>query len=167
LDSIKEVFASNLRRLRAHRTQAEMAELLKLPLRTYQRLEAAERFPREGTIKRITAKCGASEVDLFQAPGFRPPQTPEALLAKVADALGLNLPHPKPHTAPASQTNIGQEASLLQPPDPAADLIRFLTQAAPDDPKLEAILSAAQTVLRAELGQDEQTQSRGRDQRKK
>lgn len=54
--------------VRGDRTQAEMAEALGMPLRTYQRLEGAERFPQEATLEQITAKLGVSEESLFRIP---------------------------------------------------------------------------------------------------
>jgi transcriptional regulator with XRE-family HTH domain len=66
LGSIRKVFSFNLRMLRSDRTQAAMAELLGMPLRSYQRLESAEAFPQEATLEQITSKLGVTEESLFQ-----------------------------------------------------------------------------------------------------
>jgi transcriptional regulator with XRE-family HTH domain len=77
--------------LRADRTQAAMAELLAMPLRSYQRLENAEAFPQESTLEQITSKLGVPEESLFQdqsAPALpRPADSRAIILGRVVAIL--------------------------------------------------------------------------------
>lgn len=67
LNTIEEVVSFHLRRLRADRTQAEMAEFLGLPLRSYQALEYGS-VPRPETRRIIAEKLGITETQLFLDP---------------------------------------------------------------------------------------------------
>lgn len=71
MDTIREAFAFNLKLKRGKRTQAEFAEFLGLPLRTYQKIEAGN-VPQRATMKQLTLKLGVSEVELVQMPGGAP-----------------------------------------------------------------------------------------------
>lgn len=67
LNTIEEVIAFHFRRLRGSRTQSEMAELLGLPLRSYQALEYGS-VPRPETRRIVAEKLGIQETELFLDP---------------------------------------------------------------------------------------------------
>lgn len=91
MGTIRKAFAFNLRIARGTRTQHAMAEALEMPLRTYQRLEGAERFPQEATLEQITAKLGVSEESLFYIAGSKAPPTRSDLLGDlILEIVGLD-----------------------------------------------------------------------------
>lgn len=72
LRTIEEVIAYHLKRLRGDNTQSDMAELLGLPLRSYQYLEKGS-VPRPETRRLIAEKLGISETELFLDPDLSSP----------------------------------------------------------------------------------------------
>lgn len=85
LETIEKVFAHNLRVLRGKSTQADMAERLSMPLRTYQKFEAAQVIPQAETRRQLADKLGVPETRLFQDPDLA--RVPGADLLREALAL--------------------------------------------------------------------------------
>lgn len=67
LKTIRDAFSFNLKLLRGSRTQAEMAEFLSIPLRTYQKIETGT-LPTGATMEAVTQKLGVDEISLVQLP---------------------------------------------------------------------------------------------------
>lgn len=67
MDTIRDLFSANLRRLRGKRTQADIAEVAKIPFRTYQNMEAGV-IPQEATLRAVAQAFGVPETTLFQDP---------------------------------------------------------------------------------------------------
>lgn len=65
LKSLEEVFKANLLRLRGSRTQADIAELAGIPLRSYQNVEANGAIPQGPNRKAIAQALGVPETHLF------------------------------------------------------------------------------------------------------
>ena len=65
MKSIEEIFRTNLIRLRANRTQAEIAELAGIPLRSYQHVESTGAIPQAPNRKAIAKALNVEESDLF------------------------------------------------------------------------------------------------------
>lgn len=105
LKTIDEVFAYNLRRLRADRTQSSIAEAAKLSLRSYQALEAGAIPKRRLTRSRLAAALGAeTETVLFQDPELStsaPTAIPQAQIDEIKRAIAER---EKPHTTLVSVT---------------------------------------------------------------
>jgi transcriptional regulator with XRE-family HTH domain len=78
--TIEEVFSENLKRLRGDRTQAYIAELAGVPLRSYQKSEALQ-LPRPDNRRAIARAFGVSEAELFLDPALA--SRPAAVPAKV------------------------------------------------------------------------------------
>lgn len=76
MNTVREALGFNLRMIRGDRTQAEMAELIGLPLGSYQRLDAGDVFPRPDTLAQLAAKLGVSEASLVQLPDEPKPLSP-------------------------------------------------------------------------------------------
>lgn len=89
MESIRQILGFNLRLLRGDRTQAELAEVLGLPLRSYQRIESGVAFPQESTLKQITTKLGVSESALFQDQTAPALQTRSSLLGEIVTLLAI------------------------------------------------------------------------------
>jgi transcriptional regulator with XRE-family HTH domain len=70
LENINELFIQNLIRLRQENgmTQAEMAEAAGVDIRTYQKYEYKQTFPRPDKIRRMARALGVTESDLFKDP---------------------------------------------------------------------------------------------------
>lgn len=76
--NIEEVISLRMRELRGKRTQAEMAEILNIPFRTYQTIESGS-IPRSETRKTISETLNISETYLFLDPDLTSPTTDQAL----------------------------------------------------------------------------------------
>jgi transcriptional regulator with XRE-family HTH domain len=70
LATIEEVFSRNLKTLRGVRTQAEIAELADIPLRSYQRAEYGE-IPQQPNREAIAKAYGVPVNSLFIDPELR------------------------------------------------------------------------------------------------
>lgn len=79
LKTIKEVFKSNLRRLRGDRTQADMASLAGIPFPSYRAFEYG-RIPQGENLAALAAALGVSETALFLDPDLVREPTPEQAL---------------------------------------------------------------------------------------
>jgi transcriptional regulator with XRE-family HTH domain len=88
LETLEQVFAYNLRILRGGLTQADMAERLGVPLRTYQKFEAASVIPQAETRRSLASKLGVPETRLFLDPDLTKP-TKEQAFQVLKEALGL------------------------------------------------------------------------------
>lgn len=88
LDTLEKVFAHNIRKLRGKQTQAEMAERLDMPLRTYQKFEAGN-IPQAATRHELALKLGVPETALFLDPELSAPTA-----AQVCDVLSAALQNP-------------------------------------------------------------------------
>lgn len=90
--SIKEVFSSNLRKLRGDRTQAEVAEAANIALRTLQKLESGQ-LPREENLMGLAKAFDVPETQLyFDEDLVRQPGPAEALKI-LAEALNIEPPN--------------------------------------------------------------------------
>lgn len=78
LVTIREVFVKNLREFRAGRTQAQIAELAGIPLRSYQRAEYGD-IPQEDNLKAIARAFGVTPTRLFLDPALIAPSMETAL----------------------------------------------------------------------------------------
>jgi transcriptional regulator with XRE-family HTH domain len=76
LETINKVFALNLRNLRGDRNQEEIAELAKVPTRTYQRYEAGVLPKRRQITARLARALKVPESRLFLDPDAMPKVTP-------------------------------------------------------------------------------------------
>jgi transcriptional regulator with XRE-family HTH domain len=76
LKTIREVFKSNLKRLRGRRTKEQLAELAGVAFPTYRNAERG-RIPHSGTLKAIARAFGVTEPALFLDPDLAP-KTPSA-----------------------------------------------------------------------------------------
>lgn len=65
MKTIEEIFRKNLIRLRGSRTQALIAELAGIPLRSYQHVESTGAIPQSPNRMAIAKALGVEEVDLF------------------------------------------------------------------------------------------------------
>lgn len=90
LRTIEEVVAYHLRRLRGDSTQSEMADILGIPLRTYNALENGQ-IPRPETRKIIAQKLGITETELFLDPDLMRPPTPADALEVLSEFVKKNL----------------------------------------------------------------------------
>lgn len=78
LKTIREVFVHNLRVLRADRTQAQIAEMAEIPLRSYQRAEGGD-IPQDENLIAIAGALGVSMTRLFLDSDLTDPQPEQAL----------------------------------------------------------------------------------------
>lgn len=93
LRTIEEVVAYHLRRLRGQSTQSEMADMLGIPLRTYNALENGQ-IPRPETRRIIAQKLGIGETELFLDPDLTKPPNAGAALEVLSEFVKKNLPKP-------------------------------------------------------------------------
>ncbi len=87
LKTINEVWAFNLRRFRAKRTQSDIAEAVGMSLRGYQHLETGALPKSQGTTAIIAKVLGVSESRLFADPDEVPKPSAKEALKIVEDAL--------------------------------------------------------------------------------
>ncbi len=83
MNSIRDVFAHNLRQIRKGRklTQNQFAEAIRIPLSTLQKYEGGT-IPQEESLRELVAKLGvASETELFLDPDLIAHPDPESALA--------------------------------------------------------------------------------------
>lgn len=86
LGTIEQNFALNLRVLRGDRTQAEMAEHLGMPLRTYASLESGTIVPQAETRAKLAERLRESEGRLFADPDYvATPEEAVKILAKYVE----------------------------------------------------------------------------------
>lgn len=85
LNTIREVFAHNLKSLRGKRQLKEVAAAAGIPYRTYQNMENGV-IPQEETLRKIALVLGVSETALFIDPDL---STPTA--EQIADVLSTAL----------------------------------------------------------------------------
>lgn len=78
----------NLRKLRGTRTQAEVAEMAGIPLRSYQNVEINGAIPQGPNLTAIAKALGVPETRLFLDDSLidRGPGIPRDLLARLAEA---------------------------------------------------------------------------------
>lgn len=124
LETTREIFSFNLKRLRGDRTQRDIAEAVDVSLASYQRMESGV-IPRTPGIFPALAKAFSTpERELFRDPDMKP--TPEQALQVLADALGIKTPKP--------------EVAL-----PKREIIRRLS--ALDESKFQALLPMLESAL--------------------
>lgn len=90
--TIREIFSENLRFYRAGRTQAEMAEFIGIPFRTYQNMESGVSLPQQASISVAALKLGVSEAQLFQDRSSMPKPSPLEAWKVLSKQLRVELP---------------------------------------------------------------------------
>jgi transcriptional regulator with XRE-family HTH domain len=86
IENPEQVFAFRLRQLRGKKKQAQIAELLDIPLRTYVNLEQGAVLPHPDNRKKIADFYGVKETFLFLDPDLAEPN-PEQIASALATAL--------------------------------------------------------------------------------
>lgn len=133
LDSIEKVFSENLRRLRGERTQAEIAELAGVPLRSYQKAEA-EQIPRPENRRALVRAFGLkSETELFVDPDLFP-SAPSPTPAEALEVLAREIGKPKLVLSPV-----------------AAELVAAITDASGDEAKMALLAGRVGEILGLDL----------------
>lgn len=107
--TVEEIFSDNLREIRGDRTQAAFAEIVDIPVRTYQKMEAGK-IPYSRNLKKLTKSLKIPEGQLFLDQELLPKTGREHLLISlfqiafqldddtlsiVIEAARMRLPKPK------------------------------------------------------------------------
>ena len=129
MKSLEEIFRANLIRLRGPRTQAAIAELAGIPLRSYQNVEVNGSIPQGPNRRAIANALGVPESHLFVDPHeFVPVDVVDPITALAIVANALHEARRRPTPAPPS-TEMVQGAIFDTMPE--AERIAAVVRASP------------------------------------